>query len=179
MSQLIVDPRPERAHPLLQAEVQALRVQANCFRNGSEPVANSHRRGRTEPDTIPERLDEVPPGVRERLAKKRRGQKKASVQNQASSKNPRWAKSTRKRIPSTAALHAMVRAGYVVGQGYRGKEASELQTLLNRRGLQTEVTGIFDSQTERSLRSLQRQNGLDATGVLDAQSLAALEGRLV
>jgi len=185
MSALIVDPRPERAHPLLRQEVEAMRVQAKLRER--TPVDTRPARPWVEHDTLPEENPQLPPGLRQPLPERAGSSGKVQRDNgtvvertdralpaaPSSTRNDR-----RTTLPSTAALHSAVRGNHLIGRGYKGREVIELQTLLRRRGFNVTTSGTYDADTESAVRAVQRRAGLAASGLFDTRTMAALEGRL-
>ncbi len=62
-----------------------------------------------------------------------------------------------------------------IGKGYKGDEASQLQTLLNKNGYSLEVDGSFGGKTEAAVRDYQKKNGLKVDGIAGDQTWAALK----
>lgn len=59
--------------------------------------------------------------------------------------------------------------------GSRGDEVTRIQTKLQELGLYTgNVDGIFGSNTQNAVKQFQRNNGLDADGIVGSKTLAAL-----
>jgi murein DD-endopeptidase MepM/ murein hydrolase activator NlpD len=59
-------------------------------------------------------------------------------------------------------------------RGSRGADVAELQRLLAQMRLHTPATGIFDARTQRAVRRFQRARALRVTGVVAADTVAAL-----
>ncbi|MBN2360226.1 MAG: peptidoglycan-binding protein [Deltaproteobacteria bacterium] len=185
MSALIIDPRPERAHPLLRQEVEAMRLRAKLRER--TPVDTPQTRSRAERDTQPGAAPPPPPGLRQRRPDRngiagRNRLDGGTVVERTDKDLPGAPTSTmsgrRATPPSTAALHSAVRGNRLIGRGYQGREVIELQTLLRRRGFNVSVSGTFDADTESAVRVVQRRAGLPASGLFDTMTMAALEGRL-
>jgi len=60
-------------------------------------------------------------------------------------------------------------------RGSRGDEVVSLQKLLNRVGYEIEVDGIFGADTEGVVLTFQKQNGLNADGIVGPKTRNALE----
>lgn len=162
LAQLIVDPRPERAHPLLTQEVRALRQRAHMM--GAAPVSGEVRGNGVAISELSTPAHGLPP-VRDTLAE--------GLPAQA----PGLRKPRRSRPPSTAALHAMVRAGFVIGRGFNGREVLELKALMQRRNINVSDGPLFDDLTHDQLLRFQHKHGIAPSGLINADTLAALEGR--
>ncbi|MEZ6188589.1 MAG: peptidoglycan-binding protein [Planctomycetota bacterium] len=74
------------------------------------------------------------------------------------------------------ATRAALAAPSPLRRGRRGSEVERLQTRLNAHGAGLTVDGAFGAQTERALRAFQRGAGIEASGVLDPPTQAALNG---
>jgi murein DD-endopeptidase MepM/ murein hydrolase activator NlpD len=59
-------------------------------------------------------------------------------------------------------------------RGSRGADVAALQRLLATQRLHTPATGVFDPRTQRAVRRFQRARGLRVTGVVAADTVAAL-----
>jgi hypothetical protein len=65
-------------------------------------------------------------------------------------------------------------------RGSQGDDVAELQTMLNARGYDCgKVDGIFGKGTEAAVKAFQRDNGLDADGVVGRKTWAALEAEQI
>ena len=185
MSALIVDPRPDRVHPLLRQEVEAMRLRAKL--REPAPVEQPRRRPPVEHDTLPEASPAPPPALRQRETRRASRAEPnrpagGTVVERTDRQLPGAPTSSlgarRATPPSTAALHSAVRGNRLIGRGYQGREVIELQTLLRRRGFNVAVNGAYDAATEAAVRVVQRRAGLAASGTFDTVTMAALEGRL-
>lgn len=63
-----------------------------------------------------------------------------------------------------------------VKSGSRGSSVSELQTLLNDKGYDLSVDGIFGSKTQAAVRDYQSKNGLSVDGIVGKNTWNALTG---
>lgn len=59
-------------------------------------------------------------------------------------------------------------------QGDSGAAVTELQRLLNAKGVKVSVDGIFGANTQKAVIQFQRSNGLTADGIVGAKTWAAL-----
>ena len=59
-------------------------------------------------------------------------------------------------------------------QGDSGAAVTELQRLLNAKGVNVTVDGIFGASTQKAVIQFQRSNGLTADGIVGAKTWAAL-----
>ncbi|MBD2505646.1 peptidoglycan-binding domain-containing protein [Anabaena azotica] len=62
----------------------------------------------------------------------------------------------------------------VLRQGDSGAAVSELQRLLNAKGVKVSVDAIFGASTQKAVIQFQRSNGLTADGIVGAKTWAAL-----
>jgi peptidoglycan hydrolase-like protein with peptidoglycan-binding domain len=62
----------------------------------------------------------------------------------------------------------------VVQNGYQGHPVKTLQFLLRAKGHHVAVDGIFGPMTEAAVKAFQTSKGLPTTGVVDAQTWAAV-----
>ena len=77
-------------------------------------------------------------------------------------------------VPSPSA--EQVRAGSAtMGRGMGGESVRDMQTRLNAMGANLAVDGKFGPATEAALKRFQQSNGIQQTGVLGRQTLAALD----
>jgi murein DD-endopeptidase MepM/ murein hydrolase activator NlpD len=81
--------------------------------------------------------------------------------------------------PSQRPRRAKDAGSYQLGErtlrrGSRGGDVAQLQHLLEQQRLHTRATGLFDPRTERAVRRFQRARGLRVTGVVAADTVAAL-----
>ncbi len=77
-------------------------------------------------------------------------------------------------VPSPSA--DQVRAGSAtMGRGMGGASVRDMQTRLNAMGANLAVDGKFGPATEAALKAFQSSNGIQQTGVLGRQTLAALD----
>lgn len=63
-----------------------------------------------------------------------------------------------------------------VKSGSKGSSVSELQTLLNDKGYDLSVDGIFGSKTQAAVRDYQSKNGLSVDGIVGKNTWNALTG---
>ena len=60
-------------------------------------------------------------------------------------------------------------------KGMKGADVREMQELLNRHGASIGVDGSFGSQTEGALKQFQTDSGLESDGIVEEETLAALQ----
>ncbi len=62
--------------------------------------------------------------------------------------------------------------------GSRGNAVTSFQTVLNNLGYSQQINGSFDHETEKTVKAIQKQNGLQATGIADSTFYCALRNPL-
>ena len=62
-----------------------------------------------------------------------------------------------------------------LGLGSRGTQVFYVQELLNQRGFSTPMDGLLDAKTYRALVQFQSAYGLDSSGIIETQTMTALQ----
>ncbi|MEO0826401.1 MAG: peptidoglycan-binding protein [Cyanobacteria bacterium J06635_15] len=83
----------------------------------------------------------------------------------------RWSKSNRFDFDSLNSN--IVPSPLAIGSS--GTKILHVQKLLNQRGFETPMDGVFDAKTYRALVRFQSVYGLDSNGILEVQTVAALQ----
>lgn len=93
--------------------------------------------------------------------------------NAAVETNPkiRWSKSS--RFDTNTFNSDVVPTPLTIGSS--GTKVLHIQTLLNQRGFETPMDGVFDAKTYQALVRFQSIYGLDSNGTLEVQTVTALQ----